>query len=191
MQYRLEACFDEAEVFLVDAILEGGARMNMNLSSIACTVEGLDVSVKSLTSLNKGNDIDNVLMEAIVRLHTRRDEMVLEAYLVNEKKAGYTPRRACSYVSPDVTRIMFSTEYDDSVALQNPAVILIVASGKLLASHRTVLPYYWAEKKEWMLMIVDSTVATIHIIYARYLPNDDPSVYAADKEQHNRTIISR
>ena len=145
---RLEPFLDEAEGALAHSILDGGAKHNLTSSSIVCVIDDISISVKFMMSLQKGSIIVKDLMAAFIKLCSRRDELVRDAYLINEKKAGYTPRRPYGYVSPYVADVLFSTELDDDIVLNDSSIQILALTGNISGCHRTVIPFYWASKSE-------------------------------------------
>jgi hypothetical protein len=163
----------------------------MTDSSVVVTIDDTPILVKSIATLKKGKIMDNIIMNALMQLNKARDELVCSAYKVNEGKPGYVPRKPCSYIRSEVANILFSSELSVEETLENPAVQLFGNSGTLLTSYRTIIPYYWKDHKEWMLVIVDSSAKEIHIVYTRYLRPELSGINAELKESQNQQIVSK
>jgi hypothetical protein len=82
---RLEPLKEESEILLVRAILDGGERVNMTSTSVATTIDDVNISVKEVMTLRRGSIMSTVIMDSILKLNAIRDNLVCSAYKVNEK----------------------------------------------------------------------------------------------------------
>lgn len=69
----------------------------------------LIVKVRDLQSLNDGEQMNKVSMDAFMKLCSSRDKQLNSAHkLVNDKKKGYIERKRSQFISSSVADILFA-----------------------------------------------------------------------------------
>ena len=90
----------------------------------------------------------------------------------------------------EVANILFS-ELTIDVTLRHNSVQLLANTGTLLTAHRTIIPYYWSAKMEWLVVIVDNSMKEIHIVYPRYVSPIEAAISALDRDKQNQLIVTK
>jgi hypothetical protein len=94
--------------------------------------------------------------------------LVCSGYKVNEKKIGYILRQESYFVSSKIASILFAADTSMEGTIAHPLVQSLIRSATFLTKYRIVIPFFWSCMKEWMLVIMDTYLKHIYLIYTRY-----------------------
>jgi len=157
---------------MVKGFFEGGEPLNLHLHSPAVTLgNGQEIVVKSVQSLHSGYCLDQTAMDAMVFLFAARDLQLCDDHKqVNEKLRGYVQRDRSQYLGSEISNVLFDGTTSMESILQHPKILEIITSKSFSTSYRTIIPYFWSTKGDWVLVIIDTTVTSsvqfIHPFYA-------------------------
>ena len=155
---------------MVKGFFDGGEPLNLHLHSPAVTLgNGLEIVVKSVQSLQSGYCLDQTAMDSLVYLFTARDLQLCDAHKqVNEKLRGYVQRERSQFLGSDISNILFSGSASMESILQHPKILEIITSKSFSTCYRTIIPYFWIAKSEWVLVIIDTVTSSVQFIHAFY-----------------------
>jgi hypothetical protein len=167
---RLTPLPDAKDIQLVKGFFEGGEALNMHLHSVAVTLgNGRQIVLRSVQSLHSGYQLDQSAMDAMVDLFTARDLQLCEAHTqVNEKLRGYIKRVRSQFLNSEVSKVLFDGTISLESMLQHHLVVELVNSKSFLTCYRTVIPYFWIAKSEWVLAIIDTATSSVHFVHPFY-----------------------
>ena len=155
---------------MVKGFFDGGEPLNLHLHSPAVTLgNGLEIVVKSVQSLQSGYCLDQTAMDSLVYLFTARDLQLCDAHKqVNEKLRGYVQRER-SQLGSDISNILFDGSVSMESILQHPRILEIITSKSFSTCYyRTIIPYFWIAKSEWVLIIIDTVTSSVQFLHPFY-----------------------
>ena len=167
---RLTPLVDANDIRLVKGFFEGGEPLNLHLHSPAVSLgNNLEIVVKSVQSLHLGYKIDHVAMDAMIYLFGARDLQLCDAHKqVNEKLRGYVQRERSQFLGSEISNLLFDGTASMESILQHPKILDIVTSKSVTTCYRTVIPYFWSTRGEWVLAIIDTVTSSVHFIHPFY-----------------------
>ena len=167
---RLTPLPDANDIRLVKGFFDGGEPLNLHLHSIAVTLgNGQEIVLKSVQSLHSMYQVDKLAMDAMVYLFAARDLQLCEAHTqVNEKLRGYIKRERSQFLNSEISVVLFDGAISIESMLQHPIILEQVNSKSFLVSYRTVIPYFWSAKSEWVLAIIDTATSSVQFVHAFY-----------------------
>ena len=167
---RLTPLVDANDIRLVKGFFEGGEPLNLHLHSPAVSLgNNLEIVVKSVQSLHVGYNIDHAAMDAMIYLFGARDLQLCDAHKqVNEKLRGYVQRERSQFLGSEISNLLFDGTASMESILQHPKILDIVTSKSVTTCYRTVIPYFWSTRGEWVLAIIDTVTSSVHFIHPFY-----------------------
>lgn len=79
--------FDFHELCLVDQMFDGGEELNLNANSEVVSINDISIKLRNIMSLNVHIQMDGIIMDSLMELHSMRDKQICEAHaLVNNRK---------------------------------------------------------------------------------------------------------
>ena len=161
---------DANDVRMVKGFFDGGEPLNLHLHSPAVTLgNGTEIVLKSVQSFHSGYCLDQPAMDAMVYLFEARDLQLCDAHKqVNEKLRGYVRRERSQFLCSEVSNILFDTTASTESILQHPKILEIITSKSVSTCYRTIIPYFWSTKGEWVLTIIDTVTSSVQFIHPFY-----------------------
>lgn len=155
---------------MVNGFFQGGESLNLHLHSRAVTLgNGSEVVLKSVQSLHSGYCCDQSVMDAMLYLFAARDLQLCEAHTqVNEKLRGYVRRERSQFLSSEISGVLFDGTASMESILQHPILVEIINLKSFITFYRTVIPYFWSSKNEWVLTIIDTVTSSVHFLHPFY-----------------------
>jgi len=171
---RLEPTTDVEERKLVHEVFAGGEKLNMNLDSSVVIVGDIDLSVRSIQTLDLKFLVNSFVMDAFMELCEQRDVQLCDAYRqVNESSRVFSLRLTSHFMKSNTANVLLDVEKTIESTVSNTLVQSLIVDKVLLRSYRTIVPYFWGIKNEWILIVLESCIASassmyIHFVYLRY-----------------------
>ena len=81
---------------------------------------------------------------------------------------GYIKRERSQFLNSEISNILFDSAISIESMLQHPIILEQVNSKSFLLSYRTVIPYFWSAKSEWVLAIIDTATSSVQFVHAFY-----------------------
>ena len=161
---------DANDIRMVKGFFDGGEPINLHLHSPAVTLgNGQEVVVKSVQSLHSGYCLDQTAMDAMVYLFAARDLQLCDAHKqVNEKLKGYVQRDRSQFFCSEISIVLFDGTTSMESILQHPKILEIITSKSISTCYRTIIPYFWSTKGEWVLVIIDTVTSSVQFIHPFY-----------------------
>ena len=161
---------DANDIRMVKGFFEGGEPLNLHLHSPAVTLgNGQEIVVKSVQSLHSGYCLDQIAMDAMVFLFAARDLQLCDAHKqVNEKLRGYVQRDRSQFLGSEISNVLFDGTTSMESILQHPKILEIITSKSFSTCYRTIIPYFWSTKGEWVLVIIDTVTSSVQFIHPFY-----------------------
>ena len=72
------------------------------------------------------------------------------------------------FILSSVSDKLFSSMHSIDHIIQDSDVRQVVQDVSIIYSHRVIIPFFWEEKQEWLLIIIDNSSSSVHIIYTAY-----------------------
>jgi len=164
---------DFHEFRLVDQMFDGGEELNLNANNEVVSINAISVKLRNIMSLKFHNQVDEILMDALMELHRMRDKQICEAHAtVNNRKPGYRARQMSFYFSSLLSSTMFREDVPTENTLSKHVILSLITEQRILVNYyRIIIPYFHAPSLEWMLAILDISTRTVHFIYPKYSTN--------------------
>ena len=161
---------DAKDIRLVKGFFDGGESLNLHLHSVAVTLgNGREIVLKTVQSLHTGYQLEKPAMDAMIDLFAARDMQLCEAHTqVNEKLRGYIKRERSQFLNSDVSDVLFDGTISIGSVLQHPLILEMVNSKSFITCYRTMIPYFWSAKSEWVLTIIDTATSSVHFVHPFY-----------------------
>ena len=185
--YRLTPLPDANDIRLVKGFFDGGESLNLHLHSPAVTLgNGKEIVLKSVQSLQLGYSLDQTAMDAMLYLFAARDLQLCDAHKqVNEKLRGYTLRERSQFLSSEIANVLFDGTTSMESILQHPTILETITSKSFLTCFRTIIPYFWSLKSEWVLTIIDTVTSTVHFVHPFYAIDISDPISSDDRSALN------